>query len=132
LMTTWNGADRVPASHPLYFGRPNTWGQRSANLLLQQADVLIALGTRLVCSRPASTGSSSCPSAGSSRSTSTPPSSPKDTHGWTCRSLPTQMPSSRCLLLVAGPSQPSGSPTAATFTLASAPQKDGRTRTQPA
>jgi acetolactate synthase-1/2/3 large subunit len=47
LMTTWNGVDRIPADHPLYFGRPNTWGQRSSNILLQQADLLIALGTRL-------------------------------------------------------------------------------------
>jgi acetolactate synthase-1/2/3 large subunit len=47
LMTTWNGVDRIPAGHPLYFGRPNTWGQRSANILLQQADLLVALGTRL-------------------------------------------------------------------------------------
>lgn len=47
LMTTWNGADRIAADHPLYFGRPNTWGQRYANLLLQQADVVVALGTRL-------------------------------------------------------------------------------------
>jgi acetolactate synthase-1/2/3 large subunit len=47
LMTTWNGADRVPSAHPLYVGRPNTWGQRSSNILLQQADLVIALGTRL-------------------------------------------------------------------------------------
>ncbi|WP_206951410.1 thiamine pyrophosphate-binding protein [Trinickia acidisoli] len=47
LLTTWNGMDRVPADHPCYFGRPNTWGQRYANLLLQQADVILALGTRL-------------------------------------------------------------------------------------
>ena len=47
LMTTWNGADRVPAQHPLFCGRPNTWGQRSSNVLLQQADLIIALGTRL-------------------------------------------------------------------------------------
>ncbi|MHB1022591.1 MAG: thiamine pyrophosphate-binding protein [Acidobacteriaceae bacterium] len=47
MMTTWNGIDRVPAEHPLYFGRPNTWGQRSSNILLQQADLVIALGTRL-------------------------------------------------------------------------------------
>lgn len=47
LATTWNGADRVAADHPLYFGRPNTWGQRYSNLLMQQADLLIALGTRL-------------------------------------------------------------------------------------
>ena len=47
LMTTWNGADRIPANHPLYFGRPNTWGQRSSNIILQQADLVIAIGTRL-------------------------------------------------------------------------------------
>jgi acetolactate synthase-1/2/3 large subunit len=47
VMTTWNGADRVPARHPLYLGRPNTWGQRSANIILQQADLLVAIGTRL-------------------------------------------------------------------------------------
>lgn len=47
VMTTWNGMDRVGADDPVYVGRPNTWGQRSANVLLQQCDVLIALGTRL-------------------------------------------------------------------------------------
>ncbi|OCB32361.1 acetolactate synthase [Mycobacterium malmoense] len=47
LMTTWNGADRVPTEHPLYAGRPNTWGQRAANMLIQQADLVIAVGTRL-------------------------------------------------------------------------------------
>lgn len=47
LLTTWNGADRVPEDHPLYFGRPNTWGQRSANLVMQQSDVLLVLGSRL-------------------------------------------------------------------------------------
>jgi acetolactate synthase-1/2/3 large subunit len=47
VMLTWNAADRLPADHPLYFGRPNTWGMRYANILLQQADLLIALGTRL-------------------------------------------------------------------------------------
>ena len=47
IMTTWNGADRIGCDHPLYFGRPNTWGQRYANLLLQQADLVVALGTRL-------------------------------------------------------------------------------------
>jgi acetolactate synthase-1/2/3 large subunit len=47
LMTTWNGVDRIPSEHPLYFGRPNTWGQRSSNILIQQADLVIALGTRL-------------------------------------------------------------------------------------
>lgn len=47
LMCTWNGLDRVPEDHPLFLGRPNTWGQRAANILMQQADLLVALGTRL-------------------------------------------------------------------------------------
>ncbi|EHB49718.1 Acetolactate synthase [Mycolicibacterium rhodesiae JS60] len=47
LMTTWNGADRVPTEHPLYAGRPNTWGQRAANILIQQADLVVTIGTRL-------------------------------------------------------------------------------------
>ncbi len=47
LMCTWNAFDRVPADHPLYFGRPNTWGQRYANILLQQTDLLLSLGSRL-------------------------------------------------------------------------------------
>lgn len=47
VTTTWNAADRMDASNPVYMGRPNTWGQRSANLVLQQADLLLALGTRL-------------------------------------------------------------------------------------
>ena len=47
LMTTWNGADRVPSEHPLYAGRPNTWGQRAANILIQQSDLVVAVGTRL-------------------------------------------------------------------------------------
>lgn len=47
VTTTWNAADRMDAAHPNYFGRPNTWGQRYANTLLQQCDLLVALGTRL-------------------------------------------------------------------------------------
>ncbi|MBY0428810.1 MAG: thiamine pyrophosphate-binding protein, partial [Alphaproteobacteria bacterium] len=47
VTTTWNGADRITADKPNYFGRPNTWGMRYSNLVMQQADVLVALGTRL-------------------------------------------------------------------------------------
>ena len=46
-MTTFNGADRVDNQIANYFGRPNTWGMRYSNILLQQADVIAALGTRL-------------------------------------------------------------------------------------
>jgi acetolactate synthase I/II/III large subunit len=47
IMLTWNAMDRLPADHPMYFGRPNTWGMRYSNILLQQSDLIIALGTRL-------------------------------------------------------------------------------------
>ena len=47
VMVTWNAMDRLGADHPMYFGRPNTWGMRYSNILLQQADLLVALGTRL-------------------------------------------------------------------------------------
>ncbi len=47
VFLTWNAMDRMGSDHPMYFGRPNTWGQRYSNVLLQQSDLLIALGTRL-------------------------------------------------------------------------------------
>lgn len=47
VMTTYNGADRIDGDSPFYLGRPNTWGQRSSNIILQQADLIIAIGTRL-------------------------------------------------------------------------------------
>lgn len=47
IMTTWNGADRISSEHFLFVGRPNIWGQRSSNVILRQADLLIAVGTRL-------------------------------------------------------------------------------------
>jgi acetolactate synthase-1/2/3 large subunit len=46
-MTTWNGSDRYSSKDKHYFGRPNTWGQRYSNIILQQSDLLIAVGTRL-------------------------------------------------------------------------------------
>ena len=47
IVTTWNGADRIGFDNPLFLGRPNTWGQRGPNLLVAQADLIIAVGTRL-------------------------------------------------------------------------------------
>jgi len=47
VMTTWNAADRIDSGNNLYFGRPNTWGQRSSNMIIQQSDLVIAAGTRL-------------------------------------------------------------------------------------
>lgn len=47
VMTTWNAADRIHSEQENYMGRPNTWGQRSSNMILQQADFLLAIGSRL-------------------------------------------------------------------------------------
>jgi len=47
VMTTWNGADRIAADETNYLGRPNTWGQRSSNMVLQQADFALVIGSRL-------------------------------------------------------------------------------------
>lgn len=46
-LTTYNGADRIDSNYSYYFGRPNTWGQRSSNIIIQKADLIIAFGTRL-------------------------------------------------------------------------------------
>ena len=47
VMTTYNGADRFDGDDPVYLGRPNTWGQRSSNIIIQKADLIVAVGTRL-------------------------------------------------------------------------------------
>ena len=47
IMTSWNAMDRIGSEDSLYFGRPNTWGQRYSNILLQSSDLLIAIGARL-------------------------------------------------------------------------------------
>jgi acetolactate synthase-1/2/3 large subunit len=47
VMTTWNATDRISSKAKSYMGRPNTWGQRYSNVLIQQSDLLIAVGTRL-------------------------------------------------------------------------------------
>ncbi len=47
VATTWNAADYLDSSHNLYAGRPNTYGMRWANTVIQQADLLISFGARL-------------------------------------------------------------------------------------
>jgi acetolactate synthase-1/2/3 large subunit len=47
ILTTWHGADRISSRSVNYCGRPETWGQRASNLILNQADALIVLGARL-------------------------------------------------------------------------------------
>lgn len=47
LLTTWHGADRISSTLKNYIGRIDTWGQRAANLIVNQADVVLAIGARL-------------------------------------------------------------------------------------
>lgn len=44
---SWNGVDLLEEDHPFYFGRPNIVGHRSANLILQNSDFVLSIGTRL-------------------------------------------------------------------------------------
>lgn len=47
VLTTWRAADLVGDDHPLYCGRPGALGQPGANLIVQDADLLVAIGARL-------------------------------------------------------------------------------------
>ena len=47
VATTWNAADYLDSSHDLFAGRPNTYGMRWANTVIQQSDLLITFGARL-------------------------------------------------------------------------------------
>lgn len=47
VLTSRRGADLVPDDHPYFFGRPGTYGQRSANFVIQNCDLLISVGSRL-------------------------------------------------------------------------------------
>ena len=47
ILTSRRGADIVPNNHKLYFGRPGSYGQRSANFIIQNSDLLLCLGARL-------------------------------------------------------------------------------------
>jgi acetolactate synthase I/II/III large subunit len=47
VSTTWNSADYLSFDDHLYAGRPNTYGMRWANAVIQQADLVVSLGARL-------------------------------------------------------------------------------------
>ena len=47
VQVAWNAIDLFPSDHPLYAGRPSTLGQRGANFIFQNADLLLSLGCRL-------------------------------------------------------------------------------------
>ena len=46
-LVSWAGIDLIDSDHPLVFGRAGVYGQRAANFVLQNADLVVALGTRL-------------------------------------------------------------------------------------
>lgn len=47
VLTSRRGADLIPEDHPLFFGRPGVYGQRRANFVIQNADLVLSLGSRL-------------------------------------------------------------------------------------
>lgn len=47
ILTTWKGIDFLEESHPLYYGRPGSVGQRGANFIIQNCDLLISIGARM-------------------------------------------------------------------------------------
>ncbi|HVO83579.1 MAG TPA: thiamine pyrophosphate-binding protein [Syntrophobacteria bacterium] len=47
VLTAWNAIDLMPSDHPLFYGRPSTLGQRGANFIFQNADLLLNIGCRL-------------------------------------------------------------------------------------
>jgi acetolactate synthase I/II/III large subunit len=47
VVTGWNAHDAIPSTHPAYVGRPGTLGDRSGNFAVQNADLLLVLGSRL-------------------------------------------------------------------------------------
>ena len=47
FLTTWNGIDLMPSNHELNYGREGTYGQRCANFVVQNADLITTIGTRM-------------------------------------------------------------------------------------
>ena len=47
ISTTWNASDYLDYECEIYAGRPNTYGMRWANAVIQQCDLLISIGARL-------------------------------------------------------------------------------------
>ena len=47
LITAWSGMDQVPSNQPRLFGHAGVYGARCANFIVQNADLLVCIGTRL-------------------------------------------------------------------------------------
>jgi acetolactate synthase-1/2/3 large subunit len=47
VLTTISGVDLIASDHELFFGRPGILGERAANFIMQNSDLMIILGTRM-------------------------------------------------------------------------------------
>lgn len=47
ILSSWTASDLIPTDHPYYIGRPGIMGDRPGNFAIQNADLLLAIGTRL-------------------------------------------------------------------------------------
>lgn len=47
VVVGWNGPDIIPGDDPLYVGRPGGRGDRPGNLAVQNADLILSIGSRL-------------------------------------------------------------------------------------
>lgn len=47
VVTYWNSIDLIETEHPLYVGRAGNMGDRPGNFAVQNADLLLAIGTRI-------------------------------------------------------------------------------------
>lgn len=47
VVTYWNSIDVIESDHPLYCGRAGNMGDRAGNFAVQNADVLLCIGTRI-------------------------------------------------------------------------------------
>ena len=47
ILTTRNANDIIYEEHPLYAGRPGSFGQRYANFTIQNSDLLLSIGSRI-------------------------------------------------------------------------------------
>lgn len=47
LLTSISGIDLIESEHPLFYGRPGILGERAANFIMQNTDLLLVIGTRM-------------------------------------------------------------------------------------
>lgn len=47
VLTSYVGYDMLPSDHPYFFGRAHAMGQRAANIIIQNSDLLVMIGARM-------------------------------------------------------------------------------------